>query len=255
MGYVLSKYKKKKVLTLIFCLVIIVTNVMCTLFGDILTDLTYTEVTIQPEIIVKKQNIFGDIGFCGILGYNQIDTSGIKQIYYKNLLIIQNDFLDSIDGKYSVKCNYEGIKDFNYMKFLSKYPEVIKNNYNPPIGYVQLFDEKDKNGVWKLHDTCIYFLNDHFKCDYYLAGRIDLSSADKKLNIKYYPDFIIVRLVLVLYDNKGYKVWSNIYQKKYEYKIKDQLQADISYFYVKKMMNDSTVEITNNLSFINANVR
>jgi hypothetical protein len=227
-------------------------------------------VKIENDIVKSSNQLKGKIGFCGVSITSKAEgyyhSLFLKQtesgtplteivIADQHLVELQSLFLDIIGNRELTDCNYETLKDFNYRKSRPNYPSLFFTNYDflYPKGYIGIFDEKDENDEWTMFHDSLRFLNEFFICDYYLAGKIYMSYDNET---GFYHN-----LLLVIYNNEGYKVWSKIYKNKYSYdKIKEIKTEDwrenlmnrfnMRYEIIQRLLNDFKAEINNDLDLI-----
>jgi hypothetical protein len=208
---------------------------------------------IRSNIIELNQSISGRIGFCGITDYgnkaiappfHHFDLGGfVNGMSYENLNSFQKLFIAIIDEKLFINCNYENIdKNFNVWEYGPKRSNFLYGyTYTPARGYIIIFDVKDRNNNWEMYLNGIEYFNKYFNCDYYLTGKTYLSYVENS-GFEH-------NLYLVLYDNRGYKVWSKLYKKHYDYIEKNIKMDDLYFLYMKKLISDYKEEINNDLMF------
>jgi len=247
---IIKKDKYRRIKELLLFIIILMSNLQCIAL-DMWANSLQKEVNIQPDVVEAKQQITGNIGFCGNFFYPMHGAS--PPSYWFNMVIMSRDnmdklnnmFLKTIEGNISADCRYDKIKDFNYFHTFNN--PYIKSRYAGGPGYAHIFDEKDQNNVWKMNYKCRGFFNEYYDCDYYLVCRCDLIfirvTGNKGL-------FIEPNLLLILYDNKGFRVWSKLLKRQYVYVDKNQTTSDLYFFYMKQLITDNKLEINNTLSSI-----
>lgn len=208
-------------------------------------------VNIRSDIVELKHPISGSIGFCSIFTNKPEGSLPLSQGFGrsglgKNMNNLQKDLFDILGNKIAVDCRYDRIQDVNFIK---PRPDLLHVGmyYGTAIGYLQFYDEKDAYGNWKMWRDAYIFFNKYFKCDYYLTGKFYFvftdDSDNKRIGIE--PN-----ILLIIYDYRGFRVWSKLYKKQYYYVEKDVLTADILYPFVKNMLNDNKELIKKDLSSI-----
>jgi len=218
----------------------------------------------KSDIMESNDQLIGKIGFCCIFSYSMLEGEALELLWhfkpeklargisYYNLDELQNLFLDIIGNRELIDCNYEKLNDFNRRKSLPRYSHFFNEyRFSYPHGYIMIFDEKDKDGVWVMYQDSLRFLNEFFNCDYYLTGKIYMS-YEKESGYEH-------NLLLVIYNNKGYKVWTKRYRNKYSFddKIEDRTEKfypekirNIYYENIKTLFNDYKDEINKDLDLI-----
>lgn len=244
---IIKKLKYMRIRELLLLIVILMSNLQCIAL-DMWANSLQKEVNIQPDIIEANQQIVGNIGFGGIFYYPMHGAS--PPSYWFPMVILSSDnmdklnnmFLKIIEDNISADCRYDKIKNFNY--FQTFHNPYIKSRYAGALGYVHVFDEKDQNNVWKMNYKCRGFFNEYYDCAYYLICRCDLIfvKADSNKGL-----FIEPNLLIILYNNNGFRVWSKLFKKKYLYVDQNQTTSDLYFFYMKKMIEDSKTEINDTL--------
>lgn len=212
---------------------------------------------IREDVVDLKQQVTGKIGFCSIFDYYiSLDVPFRYDPAFKGISIrgifddcnnLQNFFLNSVKDRIATDCRYRSSKESHISEAYRKYPLFLsKWETNPAMGYIFFYDERDSRGNWRMHPAAVNYFNKYFKSDYYLTGRLDLyytfDSQRKMIEIE--PN-----LLLILYDDEGYKVWSKLYKKKYDYIPDEVNKKDTSYMYVKQMIVDLSEEINRDLMF------
>jgi len=218
-------------------------------------------VKIENDIVESSNQLKGRIGFCCIFSYFGIEGIESKwqffkletyaYIPYKYLNELQNLFLDIIGNRELVDCNYEKLNDFNYRKSRPRDPNPFTvHHFWQPNSYIKIFDDKNKD-EWMMYKDVLRFLNEFFNCDYYLTGKVYMS-YEKKSGYEH-------NLLLVIYNNKGYKVWSKRYRNKYSFDDVDEWPRDRDkiaekyYENIKSLLNDYKEEINKDLDLIIGN--
>jgi hypothetical protein len=240
---------------------------------------------IESSIVESNKQLNGKIGFCGIFS-DEIpewyvppsllympEVTKLENIYLigQPLDELQSLFLDSIGNRELTDCNYETLKNFNYRKSRVRYSLLFKRYpFIAPKGYIDIFDEKYEyskssgccligyeiiqyekyvDDKWVMHKDSLRFLNEFFICDYYLTGKVYMSYEKGS---GFYHN-----LLLVIYDNEGYKVWSKIYKNKYSYDGIEgnfmeiiKKQSSMCYENIQRLLNDYKEEINNDLDLL-----
>jgi len=95
-----------------------------------------------------------------------------------------------------------------------------------------------------MYPDCLEFLKDNIGSDYYLVAVAQVNSFIMVDNENKYQSEPM--LMLVLYNNEGYKVFSKLYCKKYEGNKSDIADKD----HIVQLIQDSRDEINHDLSFL-----
>ena len=214
-------------------------------------------VKIENDIVESSNQLAGKIGYCGISHASVKEGEPylslvpdreyfLGSIYYLYLEKLQNLFLDSIGNRELVDCNFETLKDFDYRKSKPKYSSfpIIVHGHSFPKGYIMIYDEKYDYYKWMMNKDSLRFLNEFYNCDYYLTGKIFMS-YEKESGWEH-------NLLLVIYDNKGYKVWSKRYRGKYSFDNMPKHAALDGRYYenIQQLFKDFKVEINQDLDLI-----
>jgi len=209
-------------------------------------------VKIEFGIVELNQPVNGTVGFCGLFDYyifrpplSHAFETGLK---YEDLNELPKLFLKEINIKSIVDCSYENIKDFDYFKYQSRYPSILVNRHGTiPKGYIEIFDID-----WVMYHYSLDFFNKYFKCDYYLTGWVNMAYIPKPVSELFgkSSDKYVTNLFLVLYDNKGFRIWSNIYQKEFVYIEKNENFREVYYSYLTTLINECKSEINKDLLLI-----